>query len=145
MLNDKCPSDGCGGAYYLCADYEDIIKYCDYDIKTTNDIIKEINKMESNCFVKPTVNSFAIKNVIFNPPATIVFWEDGTKTVVKCENEEFDPEKGMAMAISKKMLGNKGNYFNEFKKWIEPYLEKDRMDRESISKIIESLRFDLFH
>ena len=58
-----------------------------------------------------------IKNVIFNNPATIVFWEDGTKTVVKCENEEFDKEKGLAMAFMKKMLGNKGRYFNEVKKW----------------------------
>lgn len=58
-----------------------------------------------------------IKNVIFNPPATIVFWEDGTKTVVKAENEAFDPEKGLAMAITKKVLGNKGNYFETVKKW----------------------------
>lgn len=60
----------------------------------------------------------AIKNVIFNPPATIVFWDDGTKTVVKCSHEDFDPEKGLAMAISKKALGNKGHYFEEFKKWL---------------------------
>lgn len=53
-----------------------------------------------------------------NDPATIVFWEDGTKTVVKCKNEKFDPEKGLAMAFSKKMLGNKGNYYNIFKKWL---------------------------
>ena len=62
-----------------------------------------------------------IKNVIFNPPATIVFWEDGTKTVVKAENEDFDPEKGLAMAIAKKALGtNKShsNYYDEFKKWL---------------------------
>ena len=60
-----------------------------------------------------------IKNVIYNDPATIVFWEDGTKTVVKCKfNEKFDPEKGLAMAFSKKMLGNKGNYYNVFKKWL---------------------------
>lgn len=58
-----------------------------------------------------------IKDVIFNDPATIVFWGDGTKTVVKCENEEFDKEKGLAMAYMKKMLGNKGRYFNEVKKW----------------------------
>ena len=64
----------------------------------------------------------SIKNVIFNPPATIVFWEDNTKTVVKCgEGDIFDPEKGLAMAISKKALGNRGNYFNEIKKWVEPY------------------------
>ncbi len=60
-----------------------------------------------------------IKNVIFNPPATIVFWTDGTKTVVKAQDgDAFDPEKGLAMAISKKALGNKGNYCNELKKWL---------------------------
>ena len=59
-----------------------------------------------------------IKKVIFNNPATIVFWKDGTKTVVKASNEEFDPEKGLAMAIAKKALGNEGNYFNEIKKWL---------------------------
>ena len=61
-----------------------------------------------------------IKNVIFNPPATIVFWNDGTKTVVKCQNDEaFDPEKGITMAFFKKMHGNKGHYFEEIKKWTE--------------------------
>lgn len=60
-----------------------------------------------------------IIKVIFNEPATIVFWDDGTKTVVKAlPGEEFDPEKGLAMAICKRVLGNKGNYYNEFKKWI---------------------------
>ena len=56
---------------------------------------------------------------MFNNPATIVIWSDGTKTVVKCqEGENYDPEKGMAMAISKKALGNKGNYCEVFKKWL---------------------------
>ena len=60
-----------------------------------------------------------IKNVIFNDPATIVFWEDGTKTVVKCQDgDEFDPEKGLAMAIVKKAYGNKGSYCNKLKKWL---------------------------
>lgn len=60
-----------------------------------------------------------IKEVIFNNPATIVFWSDGKKTVVKCaDNETFDEEKGLAMAISKRVLGNMGNYYNEFKKWL---------------------------
>ena len=70
---------------------------------------------------KPGVHwALNIKKVIFNEPATIVFWEDGTKTVVKCsENETFDKEKGLAMAIVKKMLGNKGNYFNQIKKYTE--------------------------
>lgn len=58
-----------------------------------------------------------IINVIFNDPATIVFWNDGTKTVVKANGEPFDEEKGLAMAFAKKALGNKGNYNNVFRKW----------------------------
>lgn len=63
-----------------------------------------------------------IKQVIFNDPATIVIWADGEKTVVKCQNgEPYDPEKGLAMAITKRALGNKGNYFDEIKKWTKEY------------------------
>lgn len=48
-----------------------------------------------------------IERVIFHEPATIVFWNDGTKTVVKCmEGEEFDEEKGIAMAFMKKVCGD---------------------------------------
>ena len=59
-----------------------------------------------------------IKKVIFNNPATIVFWSDGSKTVVKSHLDDYDPEKGLAMAIAKKALGNKGNYYKVFKKWL---------------------------
>lgn len=66
-------------------------------------------------------SNLRIEKVIFNDPATIVIWKDGTKTVVKATNEVFDPEKGLAMAISKKALGNKGNYFNHISKWVDEY------------------------
>ena len=71
-----------------------------------------------------------IKNVIFNDPATIVFWSDGTKTVVKCgKDDTFDPEKGLAMAISKYFFDNAG-YFNDvFKKWIPKKGESDGKDQ----------------
>lgn len=62
----------------------------------------------------------AIKRVIYNKPATIVFWVDNTKTVVKCQKgEKFDKEKGLALCIAKKALGNKSNFNNEIKAWIE--------------------------
>lgn len=61
--------------------------------------------------------SLKIEKLVFNGPATIVFWKDGTKTVVKCgSGEVFDREKGLAMAMCKKALGNKGNFNNVFKK-----------------------------
>ena len=60
-----------------------------------------------------------IEKVIFNDPATIVIWKDGTKTVVKCqEGDVYDEEKGLALCISKKALGNKGNFNEVFKKWV---------------------------
>lgn len=60
-----------------------------------------------------------IKNVIYNDPATIVFWTDGSKTVVKCgERDTYDPEKGLAMCIVKKFYGNEGNYYHKFSHWL---------------------------
>ena len=53
-----------------------------------------------------------IRKVIFNDPATIVLWGDGTKTVVKAHNEKYDPEKGLAMAIAEKYYGT----YSAFKK-----------------------------
>lgn len=51
-----------------------------------------------------------VDKVMVHGPALIVFWKDKSKTVVKCANEEFDLEKGIAMAFIKRMFGNKGNY-----------------------------------
>ena len=90
-----------------------------------------------------------IKNVIFNDPATIVFWEDGTKTVVKCQDgDEFDPEKGLAMAIVKKAYGNKGSYCNKMKKWLpkeEPintnYILRDISEPKVFPVTIDSDKF----
>lgn len=77
-----------------------------------------------------------IIDVIFNDPATIVFWSDGTKTVVKCcEDDVFDEEKGLAMAVCKKVSGNDSKAFHRgLKRWIksEPKSEPETI---SISKL----------
>ena len=122
-------------------------KYGSGEIKTSNIDTGAINnasvstrKVAYNSMWKRT----KIKNVIFNDPATIVFWSDGTKTVVKCgENDIYDPEKGLAMAAAKKYLGtNKShsNYMDEFKKWLPK--EEEPSDpfkdfRDSIKKLAE--------
>ena len=60
-----------------------------------------------------------IKHVYFNYPTTVVMWSDGTKTIVKCQDGDlYYDTVGLAMAISKKALGNSGNYYNTFKKYI---------------------------
>lgn len=91
-----------------------------------NAMIEQIKNNFAECFNKEkNMEEVTLKNVIFNPPATIVFWSNGDKTVVKCDEiEKFDPEKGMAMAISKHALGNKGSYYNEFIKYAGEYIRK---------------------
>lgn len=61
-----------------------------------------------------------IKDVIFNPPATIILWEDGTKTVVKCQNgDTYSKETGLALAICKKVYGNTGAFNDVFNRWLK--------------------------
>lgn len=81
--------------------------------KFRDNILKEKNK---------SIYDSMIQRVIFNPPATIVFWRDGSKTVVKCgEHDIFDPEKGLAMAISKRAFGDNRDYYEVFAKWVGKY------------------------
>lgn len=62
----------------------------------------------------------SIKDVRFSPPATIVFWSDNTKTVVKAQSGElFDAEKGLMACIIKRITGNTGRYNELFKKYIK--------------------------
>lgn len=92
-----------------------------YGVNTMTEMLYRRDELRMNAITnKPT-----IKDVIFNNPATIVFWSDNTKTVVKCQDGDiYDPEKGLAMAICKKFFGNKGNYCNEFNKWMKKYDEQ---------------------
>ena len=102
--------------------------YDEYFCTNNNNIYKEIlNKMgvastteEERAYVP------SIKKVIFNNPATIIFWNDGTKTTVKCsDRDEYSEEVGLAMAISKKAFGNKGNFNEVFKKYVPTYCKAD--------------------
>ena len=113
----------------------EVKKYCDEDIEQTKNLYYGL--------------SLTIKDVIFNPPATIVFWMDGTKTVVKDQGEVFyDPEKGMAMAVAKKAFGNQGNYYNQFSKYLDIYEKKQEEFTSSygntiLDNIIERFRTSL--
>ena len=49
-----------------------------------------------------------IKKIMYKPPATIVFWNDGTKTVAVCEKgDAYNKELGFALCVLKKKYGNK--------------------------------------
>lgn len=83
---------------------------------------------------------YDIKKVIFSGPCTIVFWADGTKTMVRAQENETveDKEKGLAMAIAKRVYGDKGNYNNIFKRWI--YGAEWKKKKRKIKKAIKLAR-----
>lgn len=79
---------------------------------------QEIDNLLSSIYgIKEDFTS--IKKVIFNDPATIVYWKDGTKTIVKCQKgDTYDKEKGLALCFMKKLFKNKGNFNDIFRKYI---------------------------
>ena len=90
-----------------------------FSSRPTTNKKKEAKKLVDSFETKQSTNRrVKIKDVIFSDPATVVFWSDDTKTVVKTRGgEKYDKEKGLAMAIVKKITGNTGNYYNIFKEW----------------------------
>lgn len=66
-----------------------------------------------------------IKKIISNDPATVILWEDGTKTMAKCQDcDEFDFEKGVLICSLKKLIGNKAT--NELLKRMESQPKKSK-------------------
>lgn len=93
-------------------------------------------RAKKNDIVKLGMCSVCIRKVIFNDPATAV--EDDTKTVVKCgPNDIFDKEKGLAMAIVKKMAGNDSRFHKIFKKWCKP--DETNEDAGVYAKVLKEL------
>lgn len=127
------------------ANYEsDSIKYADNDPKAVYLPLSTRRNYGKTKMLKEMLNSmygskafkYDIKKVIFSGPCTIVFWQDGTKTMVRAQENETveDKEKGLAMAIAKRVYGDKGNYNNVFKRWIygEDWKKKERIVKKAI-------------
>ena len=57
--------------------------------------------------------------MIFNGPATIVYWDDGSKTVVKCQpGDTFSAETGLMAAMLKRFMGNDNTYNKVLNHWL---------------------------
>ena len=91
-----------------------------------------------------------VREIRYNGPATIVFWEDNTKTVVKMQPDElyYDPDKAFAMAVCKKLFGNKFNrHLTKAQKAFEKSCEEKYENRvdEFVRRMTDvNKRFDEF-
>ena len=73
-----------------------------------------LDRRDNRELLNKTPHTMRKKKAIYNPPATIVLWEDGTKTVVKCdERDEYDAKYGLALCYMKKALGNTSRALND--------------------------------
>ena len=116
------------------------LEYCKFDVDKALDVAQLYPRTMFSAYGRMT-RTYAsgqtvpeIKDVIFNDPATIVFWSDNTKTVVKAQDDDvYDPEKGLAMAIAKKAFGNEGNYCNKLKTWLDIYEKQQEIIFEGLS------------
>jgi hypothetical protein len=78
-----------------------------------NAAMKYWNTESAHCVLPMPVN------VIFHDPATIVYWNDGSKTVVKCQpGDTFSAETGLITAMLKKYMGNDNTFNNVINAWL---------------------------
>ena len=89
-----------------------------------------------NC-LEFTIQATQPKKLIVNGPATIILWDDGTKTVAKCSKDEpFDPEKGVAIAIAKRFISG-----NQLHRMFDDALSQiNDSDNNPLNVWLESIR-----
>lgn len=87
-----------------------------------------------------------IEKVIFNNPATIILWTDGSKTVVKCQpGDIYSKEVGFITAYLKKLLGNDNTFNKEINKWVpketpfEHFKRYTMLENQIITKVGEDI------
>ena len=91
--------------------------------KSLNDSRKQYEKLEQDETLKAIQERNKdlrgrIVDVKFNGNRTIVFFRDGTKTIVACqEGDTFDKEKGLAMACMKRLFKDTNVFNDVLRKW----------------------------
>lgn len=89
-------------------------------IEYVGEVPKSETKVKTVTVKEPVFALPEIKQVIFNYPATVVIWSDDVKTVVECQKgDNYDMEKGLAMCICKRMMGNESNFNKQIRKYTD--------------------------
>ena len=87
-------------------DFLDSMRYYYNDLETVENDLESIELNSESIELRIDIPGM-IDRVIFNDPATIILWKDGSKTVVKRSYDDiWDSEKGFCMAVIKKLYGN---------------------------------------
>lgn len=121
-----------GATYKIIADgittYASPVKICSVVSTRPNfgGVIREITTAEIvTAPPRPKTNAKLVINK--EKGTTVAPWNDGTKTIVKCQpGEIFDAEKGIAMCFVKRCFKNRG-WYNE---WMREVLKENGLVEE---------------
>ena len=151
-LKNKTHADNCDGACSTCEnDEERFNEFCaSHDscigCECSDDCFRRFCDSHEDCsdcelFYDCFKNAYGhkytiadeIDHVKFNGPAIVVFWKDGTKTVSVCSDyDDYDTEKGLAMCLLKKLLGD-SSYNEVFRQFIPE--EDDELSDEELEEL----------
>lgn len=114
-----------------------------FGLHTIDPLIKTVRTSEKE---EKTMN-FRVKKIMHNGPATIVFWEDGTKTVVRLkEGDKYDPYAAFTAAVAKRLYGKNmkiseivGRYSKDLKKIDIPEAPPRELSVEELKRPLISL------
>lgn len=85
-----------------------------------------------------------IKTVIRHDRATIIYWDDNTRTVVKCkEGDMYDPYYGFCACVCKKLYGGSSAVRDIARIPREPRPKKSKRDKTALSGRSIVLHLDL--
>ena len=78
--------------------------------KKVDELAEIIKQEEELNEAKDICSRFTPKRIIYNDPVTIVFWKDGTKTIVRATKETvFNKYNAFTAALAKKILMSNSN------------------------------------
>lgn len=116
-----------------------------FGLRTIDPLIKTVRTSEKE---EKTMN-FRVKKIMHNGPATIVFWEDGTKTVVRLkEGDKYDPYAAFTAAVAKRLYGKNmkiseivGRYSKDLKKIDIPEAPPRELSVEELKAAADKLGY----
>ena len=105
--------EDCAAHWSMVIDTEDTVAEPFYQFTNTNPVeranmfIKNQITMGGNKMIPDVSKTLTPKKIIHNGPATIVFWKDGTKTIIRLNDYDNDnPYFAFVSALAKKIFGN---------------------------------------
>ena len=143
VSNTSCNSSNCASSTAVSGVYSGGFNLNPLNEKSVYIDVKKLFKHHNipGTFVyineKGKVCQVSIKEVMFCNPATIVFWDDDTKTVVRCGKDNvYDPEAGLLWAIAEKLYGNEPK--ETMRAWVpqdKDYKSSFRMKLKDVRKL----------